>query len=64
MKGVTTMNDDEYAEYIDNDQICILLGVPCRHGIPCCNDCSASNESDRNRNANTYYNNIKLAERE
>lgn len=32
-------NDYQYSEYIDNEQICKLKGIPCNHGIPCCSSC-------------------------
>jgi hypothetical protein len=33
-------NDNQYAEYIDNEEICLKKGIPCTCGIPCCSKCS------------------------
>lgn len=33
------MSKEEFAEYDDNEMICKIQGVPCKCGIPCCNQC-------------------------
>lgn len=41
-RTASKIGSNEFAEYIDDQQICIKEGVPCHHGIPCCKGCSTS----------------------
>lgn len=45
MKNVT----NEFAEYIDNEQICMISGVPCKCGIPECDKCFEPQKNNENR---------------
>lgn len=54
--------DDEYSNYVDNEEICVLEGIPCRFGIPCCSKClSPDKMKDRREYRPTW---IKVSEEE
>ena len=43
-------DDDQYSDYIDNEILCMLKGVPCLHGIPCCSCCRQPDITNTNLN--------------